>query len=104
MKRLGISTYGTRPARVEKALLSVAEQFAVQRDELLEGTKRKNVAQARAALCKELRAMGFTLDRIGLYLNVHHTTVHAAVYGRKGSREPWQGPIPCPDLSGEWAI
>jgi hypothetical protein len=99
-----VTTYGPRPPRVEAVIRSACNAFLIERDELLEGSRRKSVTEARADICRKLRSMKFTLDRIGLYLNVTHSAVHVAIYGKRNSREHWEGPVTYPDLSGEWAI
>ena len=99
-----MTTHGPRPARVESVIESVCSSFEITRADLLEGWRRKSVAAARRECCKKLYEMKFTLTRIGLYLNLHHASVHAAIYGRASDRLDGQGPVRIPDYSGEWAI
>jgi len=66
------------------------------------------VTEARRQISVELRALGWSLPRIGYSLNLHHTSI---LYLLKKTAKPVQRAysaysreVPCPDLSGEWAI
>jgi hypothetical protein len=100
----GMTTHERRPRRVEMVIERCCTQSGITRDELLEGWRKKAVSRTRAECCKQLHRMKFSNPRIGLYLNMHASAVHVAIWGKPYDRASGQGPVNVPDLSGEWAI
>lgn len=67
------------------------------------GHNSKERVACRGHIAAALRAEGISLATIGTYLNLHHTTVLYLIKEHIPVRAK-QLEIPCPDLSGEWAI
>lgn len=101
-----MTTYSLRPPRIEAVIESACAHFYVEREQLMKGVRFPNVSAARKECCLNLRGMGFSLPVIGNYLNMHHTSVLAAL-GNRFKRERLEC-VPespdVPDYSGEWAI
>lgn len=64
------------------------------------GSRTKECTQARTLVIRDLTAAGVSSVQIGKWLGIHHTSV---LYQQK-KQCVYSGPIPVPDLSGEWAI
>ncbi len=90
------------PSRVAMALDVAAAAHNVTRADILGPRQFFHFVAARREAAQTLRRMGFSLAQIGFYLNRHHTTILYAVNETVGESKAKE--IPCPDLSGEWAI
>lgn len=94
------------PGRVQWAMRNLAEQHSVDPLTVFGAYGSRQTTKCRGAVCRKLRAMGFSLHEIARWLDIDHSTVlhHAPSV----TRTPTDGPvvinIPIPDLSGEWAI
>ena len=96
------------PFFVRKLFEQTAAKHDISVDYMLKRGRSMEQLRARAEVAYLLRARGWSLPRIGRALGgMHHTSVMHSLkvhylpdMGRK--REP--SAIPCPDLSGEWAI
>lgn len=66
-----------------------------------------NIVAARKQAACTLKRMGLSNGQIGGYLNRDRSSVHAMVADLTPKQIPLSTQsqeIPCPDLSGEWAI
>lgn len=97
--------YASVPPAVLRAMKCAAEDFNLSLPELLNG-KSDTKVKARRRCIQTLRRMGFSLTEIGRFMGRHHTTVLHALGGHSPRLSPEEqlASIPCPDLSGEWAI
>jgi chromosomal replication initiation ATPase DnaA len=93
------------PPHVLVVVKGVAKLFNVEFQDVLSGSRVRAVTQARHDVIRQLVERGNSQTQIGIWLGLHHTSVHYYANGRK-IRNPRPDPreIPCPDLSGEWAI
>ena len=95
------------PKRVRQAVTMAAEEFNVQVSDILGPSRARNVAQARRRACRYLTRMQFSSVQIANYLGINHSSVlyHRRIdNGRTGRGPSKPVEVPCPDLSGEWAI
>ena len=94
------------PDEIFALVLAACARNDVPIAELLQGARHLRVTRARRAICCELSRRGYSLSQIGRWLRVHHTSVFYALrsQGRAARAAAPRGPVPCPDLSGEWAI
>lgn len=99
------------PREIETLIRRTAYQFSTTLEEIQSGIKPTNVMLARRSCIHKLRKQGFSLSQIGRWLRVHHTSVLYALQkpnprstGYFVEPEPADNEVPCPDLSGEWAI
>lgn len=99
------------PLRAHIAMRRIAERRGLTLSMALStapGCQSPPFVQARAEMAVELRRMDLSLPRIGLYLGgLHHATVLYLIrkYGPAVEQKRLAAAeIPCPDLSGEWAI
>jgi len=112
------------PPAMKALFVKIGDAYGVSLQEiLLPGRSNRTVFKVRRLIALRLRAANMTLPQIGRYMNSHHTSVlymlrsateeekqmvtsqlqKAEEQARRGNA--WkQGPIPVPDLSGEWAI
>lgn len=82
-----------------------ARAWNVDIADLLSGSKIRAVSNARRQLILALRARGHSQTQIGRWLGLDHSSVHYYEHGRRSQKQPVNPfEIPCPDLSGEWAI
>jgi hypothetical protein len=96
-----------RTPAVEQLLMACAFRYGVTRDDLLHGGNRTLFVAARRDAARRLRGRGYSYPVIARYLGIHYTTALHLV--RTEGRIPVpvgdnRDEIPCPDLSGEWAI
>ena len=101
----GTQTMGNLPRPVADLIREVCDKYGAASGELLSGRKVAPVWRARAEVIVELRQRGYSYQRIGLWLNVHHST--CVYYYKKYGPKVASGAVeaaPLPDLSGEWAI
>lgn len=90
-------------AKVRELVTDICEFHEVPLEKFLEGKRGTSYTAARSACVKRLRGMGMSLSEIGQQLGIHHTSV--LYYIRRPVRVALKNrDIPCPDLSGEWAI
>ena len=97
----------TRPGK--SVLGDVAVATGLRMCDILGKSQEPRFVQARKIAVVELRKLGYSYPRIGRILGGrHHTTVmRLARHWKRGvvvapKYEATQ--VPCPDLSGEWAI
>lgn len=87
-------------AEIERVLVRVCDELGVARASLLSDSRMPVICEARRLICRKLYRKASAKD-IGHVLRIHHASV--IYHWRTQSIEP-AGVIPCPDLSGEWAI
>ena len=94
-----------RPAEVEMQIRIVAGDYGVSPKMILYGGNRRACVVARRALIHRLYEKGYGISDIGRFLGMHHSTI---LYHLNRERPKLDrttpGPVPYPDLSGEWAI
>jgi len=81
--------------------VSVALRHGVTETELRGPRRHPALVSARAELYRELRARGWSYTKIGVFVGRDHTTVLAAISGRR--RRPAGTPLPlehCPECGG----
>lgn len=103
------------PPRIRTICQVFAQEHAISIADLVGKSQSKNIVMARRKAIHALRRTGLSLPEIARYVGKHHTSVLSAL--RQPLRDPktnkvtqapyqkiinWE--IPCPDLSGEWAI
>lgn len=89
------------PPRVRVIIERCAEEGDISVAAMIDGPKTPRAVNAKRAAARRLRENGFTLNEIGVFLHRHHTSV---LHLLNSGSEPKKYEIPCPDLSGEWAI
>lgn len=99
------------PPRVDSVMRTIAAEHGMTISMAISsarGCQSPIFVQCRAAMCVELRRLGLSLQVIGRYVGgMHHTSVMHLIraYGPEMQRKRQEAKeIPCPDLSGEWAI
>lgn len=95
---------GKLPPRVALALRAAAGDCGVTVEMILSGVRQPRVVRARRQASLTLRRMGFTVSDTARYLRLHHSSVLKMPAERKRIAQNREVEIPCPDLSGEWAI
>ncbi|MEA1929240.1 MAG: hypothetical protein U9N73_13620 [Candidatus Auribacterota bacterium] len=64
---------------MEKLLARVAKQYATNIESILRGKKKRSPSQARALFCCwATRELGYTLTKVGDFLNINHQAVSQA--------------------------
>lgn len=98
-KRLGTKQLHTMAVKF-------AEAHGVPVADLVGGNQSPRVVRAREALIGAMHDEGLAFAEIGRQLGMHHTSVITAKRRSDSRRAAYyaMGPIPVPDLSGEWAI
>ncbi len=99
------------PPRVQAAMAVVASEHGMTISmavSAVRGCQSPLFVRCRAEMAVELRRIGISLPMIGVYLGgLHHTSVLHLIrtYGPEAEKKRQAAlDIPCPDLSGEWAI
>lgn len=93
-----------------KEITALAVKFAAshgaQVSDVLAGNQSPVTVRAREALIGAMYDTGLSFAEIGRRLGMHHTSVITAKRRSDARRAGYAalGPIPVPDLSGEWAI
>lgn len=82
-----------------------ASKWAVLPSDLLSGSRTQFIVRARHAVIQKLQANGHSQTQIARWLGMHPSSVCYYEHRRRAiSSLPSPYEIPCPDLSGEWAI
>lgn len=89
------------PPRVRAVFERCAEEGDICIAAMIHGPQTRRAVNAKRRVARELREMGFTLNEIGRFIHRHNSTV---LYLLKSGPAPAAFEVPCPDLSGEWAI
>jgi hypothetical protein len=99
-------TMGKLPPRVRSAVRIAGDSFGVTPEAILSGIKVGKTPSARRMAIQILARQRFGQSQIGHWLGLHHTSVAYYISGkkRKTLEEIEAMQMPCPDLSGEWAI
>lgn len=109
------------PPKVRKAIQIAAEEAGTTVSMLFGPDRHKKTCQGRRLAIRYLLRMEFSRAQIGRFLGIHHTSVlnherrdimNAEDTRGNGLTAAWRSQIPpkapveipCPDLSGEWAI
>lgn len=92
-----------QPPRVKAIMQDAADRYNLTVVEMVNGPKTAQACAAKSMVAKKLRGLGFSYSSIGRHLSLHHTSVMAYMKMRPKIK-PGPVVIPCPDLSGEWAI
>lgn len=93
-----------RPPRITAIIRAAADRYEVTERLVLGLCQEKPCMDARRQVARRLRDEGYSYPVIGRYLNRHHTTImHLLAHGTEEARVS-RSEIPCPDLSGVWAI
>lgn len=95
------------PPRVREVVESCALAADMSVVAMIRGPKTFRAVNAKRAAARALRAKGYSLNEIGFFLNRHHTSVLHLLNTEAKVAAPTRGEsfeVPCPDLSGEWAI
>jgi len=91
------------PSSVRRYISEAAEQYGITPAMVRERKRTRQAVSARAQVARRLRRDGCSLELIGSYLGLHHTSILYLLDGLP-PRVPQEIVIPCPDFSGEWAI
>ena len=94
------------PKSIRIALTIAADEMGVRVADILGPSSARNIVQGRRRAIRHLRRMNLSYSQIARYLGLNHTTViyHVRIDKGEAARGPRNFTIPCPDLSGEWAI
>jgi hypothetical protein len=101
------------PPRVRAVIERCAEEGNISVAAMITGPQTRRAVNAKRQVARELRRHGFSLNEIGAFLQRDNSTVLYYLTSGPPTKSPrraaapdwpvWQE-IPCPDLSGEWAI
>ena len=92
----------TLPA-VRKLIREVAARRGVALSTIVSRSHEPRAVAARAEVMLHLRMQGWSTPEIGRVFLMHHSNVLYSLKKLQQEQEP-SYEIPCPDLSGEWAI
>lgn len=101
------------PGRARQAIQLAAEEFEISYAMLMGDSREKRIVLGRRRAVRYLIRLQFSRAQIGRFLNLNHASVlyHERIdKGLPGKGKPTPEiieklrEIPCPDLSGEWAI
>ncbi len=105
--------YRPIPGRARQAIQVAAEEFEVTAQQVMGDSHEKRIVLGRRRAIRYLLRLQFSRAQIGRFLGLNHASV--IYHERIDKGLPGKGKvmpevieklaaIPCPDLSGEWAI
>ena len=94
------------PTKVRQVIAAAAGGSELRVADILGPSRERNIVRARRRAVRDLLDLNYSSAQVGRYLGINHTSV--LYHGRRsrglpGRKVAW-GEVPCPDLSGEWAI
>ncbi len=82
-----------------KLVVPILTRYRLSIDEVKSDSHFRTLVSCRREIACALRKAGWSLQEIGILIDRHHSSVLNLITPKRQT-----GPIPCPDLSGEWAI
>lgn len=98
------------PPKIKQHVRECAFVFGVTEQAIMSKSQVGETSRARRAVIQRLVLLGYSSTQIGRWLGLDHSTViyhkgqPAATPRFKDLPKVTAGPVPVPDLSGEWAI